>query len=91
MFTPGQLVLCVDDNFVGGIGIEIDPKKGIVYTVRDAYWNEHWHADHIRLEEIKNPIINYINGYHETGFSAHRFRPLNPRALDVFHKMEELV
>lgn len=98
MFHVGQLVVCVDDTKrwrhtdsgamvkSGGYGDEVFPTKGIVYTIRDAGIIRPSFLDaYVRLVEIRNQVRAYGTcGAFEPCFMAERFRPVNPKRIEVF-------
>ena len=85
MFTPGQLVLCVDDNWNPQSKVEPTPHfpiKGNVYRIRDTL-NLMDNRIGLYLEEIVcNKTIDGI----EFSWIARAFRPLSNSALDVFRE-----
>lgn len=95
MFHVGQLVLCADDDFDPNQirrwpGVTF-PRRGVVYTVRDAFVEPRFtprpHDLFLRLVEIVNkPQETYIGPY-ETMFGANRFRPLDDSRLEVFRQL----
>lgn len=101
-FAPGQLVECIKSidrraatGELNGYGDEILPQKGIIYTVRDGVAAKDCRSiPCIRLVEIVNPAREYImrlsgrNVCGEPAFQVHHFRPVDPRRLDVFRKIE---
>ena len=79
MFSPGQKVACVDDQFP--LGIEklytALPKKDVIYTVRDllpgvSLSNSEGETA-LYLVELVNPANRHGIEY---GFNAERFAPL---------------
>lgn len=90
MFHKGQSVICIDDSEFGvtGYGFEEMPVAGRTYTVRDVTAVRGTPA--IRVEEIRNDVLAYKDGPHQTpydweqAFAAWRFRPL----VEGEHKRE---
>ena len=79
MFTTGQKVACVDDNFAMGIEkiYKALPKKDSIYTVRDVLpgvspQNTEGEVA-VYLVELVNPANSHGIEY---GFNAERFAPL---------------
>ncbi len=79
MFSPGQKVACVDDQFPLGIGklYTALPKKDVIYTVRDllpgvSLSNSEGETA-LYLVELVNPANRHGIEY---GFNAERFAPL---------------
>lgn len=68
MFTTGQKVVCIDDEFTEFIKVRYSalPTKNSIYTVRDV-------EVAIYLEELINPANQAGT---ERGFNAERFAPL---------------
>ena len=81
MFVPGQLVICV--RTPGNPQGEVVPRKGTVYTIREAYRYPDRRVG-VRLREIVNEPRRYRQGTHEGRFLADCFRPLDDTKLDVF-------
>lgn len=90
MFSTGQHVLCVCDNFIARpllreVGTAF-PVKGKVYTVRHASPRANGEVG-LLLEEIINPVINFpVAGRCEPMFIGEAFRPLRDSDLDVFRR-----
>lgn len=84
-FRVGQKVYCVRGERIGGYGSEIFPVEGVVYTIREFAEGGYLtlNEQHIRLEEITNPTLTYLDGYHEAAFCVSRFRPLVNRRTDI--------
>lgn len=76
MFSRGQPVICVNDNFAWARKRYPDmlsyPVKGQRYIVREyVCWGR---APAIVLREIKNPRVPYMDGkFREAGFWDRRF------------------
>ncbi len=51
------------------------PTAGDVYTIRDIYVDSYWNEPFVRLVEVVNPTITWVNGTFEAGFNHTRFRP----------------
>lgn len=91
MFSRGQKVVCVDDEFEDTIKDQYTalPVRNEVYTVRDCYMgHDVVRRDEVALllEELTNPVAT-ISGV-EKGFRAERFAPLIP---DMEEESEEAV
>lgn len=54
------------------------PAPGVVYTVRALDF-----GTHLRVAEIVNPMMPYVEGDHEAHFMAARFRPVVERKTDI--------
>ncbi len=92
MFYVGQKVVAVPDE--GGAEWFVLPKWrhlkliepvcGVVYTVREvraAYADE---PAYLVLEEVRNRPLHFEEeGVFETGWPAHRFRPVVERKADI--------
>lgn len=77
-FRVGQKVVCIGGKRIGGHGTEAIPEFGSVYTVRE------FGADGgIRLVEIVNPPLAYIEGFFECTFAVESFRPVVERKTDI--------
>lgn len=79
MFSPGQKVACVDDQFPLGIEklYSALPRKDVIYTVRDlipgvSLSNNEGEVA-VYLVELVNPANRHGIEY---GFNAERFAPL---------------
>jgi hypothetical protein len=73
----GSLVECVNDNFpIDRIYNEVKPLKGKIYTIREIV--ETSFCVTVNLEELVNPIIEYLDGTDETSFDIRGFRELLP-------------
>lgn len=86
-FHVGQKVVCVDDHFKRPFSYENRPKAKRIYTVRAIYQEcfcpNDW-APALLLEEITNkPRMWLTLGFHEAGFAAGRFRPVQERKTDI--------
>ena len=77
MFYVGQKVVCVKNAPPICTWGEHVPRKGTVYTVRQA---KH---DGIRLVEIVNPELQYRQGLSEMWFANHGFRPVVEKKTDI--------
>ena len=91
MFYVGQKVVCVDDslppndmNMARELGIEL-PMRGSIYTVREIVTDFVPGRNHLRLNEIPNPVIEEWEDEKaaEPAFSFWRFRPLIERKTDI--------
>lgn len=87
-FKPGDIVLCIDTNFV------IDdltpfvkefPSFMEIYTIREIF-----DEDAVRLEEIINPvIIKDSHNYGEPSFYMWHFIKLeDPQTLEIEYEVE---
>ena len=79
MFTSGQKVACVDDQFP--LGIEklytALPKKDVIYTVRDLLPGVSLQNTEGEVAVYLVELINPANSHGiEYGFNAERFAPL---------------
>lgn len=73
---PGVKCVCIRaDDFYPQFG-ETVPVEGSTYTIRDFY--EERGAIGIRVEEIVNPPLRYVDGVQECAFNIINFRPLVP-------------
>jgi len=83
-FKVGQKVVCVErpprDNFDEFYGL-VDPLLNDIYTIREL------DGIYIRLEEIKNPLLQYSDGVNECAFKASYFRPLDHAFADEVEAM----
>ena len=93
MFSPGQKVACVDDQFP--LGIEklytALPKKDVIYTVRDllpgvSLTNTEGETA-VYLVELVNPANRHGIEY---GFNAERFAPLETDDEEAVEQEEAL-
>lgn len=79
MFTTGQKVVCIDDEFTEFIKVRYSalPTKNSIYTVRDVVLGCNYQGEAgevaIYLEELINPANQAGT---ERGFNAERFAPL---------------
>lgn len=90
----GSLIGLVDDNWENKEAIPYFlskgvrfPVKNVVYTVREFDGDEY-----IRLEEIVNPKMQFIDGYEEISFIKKRFRELQPPmtiSIEQFNQQPE--
>lgn len=85
MFWIGQKVVCVDDSpsddprcGPGGDWVPNYPKRGQIYTVRGIS-----NTGSIVLDEIMNPIREFLGGDAEAHWKPHRFRPLVEKSTDT--------
>ncbi len=90
MFTKGQKVVCINDEFPApAIKLYSQlPKKDSVYTVRSVYVGRGSYFQHdsgsrdgeigLLLEELLNPVDPSLKAglRGELGFNSERFRPL---------------
>lgn len=80
-----ELVKTYDDrerNIAFEYGFEL-PQPGTVYTVRCV------EGEHIRLAELVNPDVPYVDGVAEPLWIAERFRPVVERktSIEIFTAM----
>lgn len=82
MFSIGQKVVCVDDDFDEGQITHIPDRqiKGNVYTIRQIDIGRTWNhnlpvAIVLYLKGLNNPASDHPP-YKERGFDSKRFRPL---------------
>jgi hypothetical protein len=79
MFKIGQKVVCVDDaparNDCGSF-TPMRLTRDAIYTVRSIHTEPHIEGYGVRLEELLNPLVIWVDG-HETEWSyqSERFRP----------------
>ncbi|MGB3830899.1 MAG: hypothetical protein WA975_03435 [Mesorhizobium sp.] len=91
IFSPGQFVLCFNDE-PEDLGPNIEPlmdglARGKVYTIRwsgRAYTRKGKAYDGVRLEEIARDSGTLEPKQIDHPFMASRFRPLPDGRLDVF-------
>ena len=85
-FRVGQKVVCIE-TWVrrNGVGDEIGPVAGEIYTIRDIGFLNPAAPDVVAvlLAEIRNAVHDYVDGRGETCFAAHRFRPVVERKTDI--------
>lgn len=87
-FAPGDEVICVDDEPYAGCWrepFETWPVQGRHYTIRDV--EIHDDCVSVRLNEVRNPTAQYIEGMFECTFRAERFRPVRRQAVEDFKRM----
>ena len=90
-FHVGQLVVCIKVGaWLGGYGDEIDPMRGIVYTVRTIEIDQNAETC-IRLVEIINSLRRYttVRGVElaEIQYSETHFRPVRDESIEVFRRI----
>ena len=92
MFSPGQKVACVDDQFPLGIEklYSALPRRDVVYTVRDlvpgiSLQNTEGEVA-LYLVELVNPANRHGIEY---GFNAERFAPLLTDEDEIEEAVEE--
>jgi len=78
--APGDEVECIRQP-VGGYGCETVPVVGSVYTVREMMAFDEGIG--LRLVEIVNARLLYLNGVNECAFAINYFRPLRNRSTDI--------
>lgn len=85
----GRKIVCVTNAWEHFVQ-EATPEKGAVYTIRDVILSEHG-IPHVRLEELRNPVLHYEDGSAECAYTIEGFKPLTD--IRVFEKMlkKELV
>ena len=78
----GMKVVCVDDSLLlPVVGRSALPKRGGVYTIRSIFKDPFWGNLALHLFEVRNPVCRWDPQPFESGFGAHRFRPvINPEA-----------
>ena len=94
MFSIGQKVVCVDDDFPDEVWncANTIPQRGRIYTIRSRRLSRSAHIPERRgwacmLCEIVNPILP--SGI-EVAFMEWRFRPLRPDELTTEETEEEM-
>lgn len=80
----GAKVVCVDAKPLPGYEEYpfLWPSERVIYTVRSTFWNErrgHWQ---LRLAELVNPVLPWLDGNYEPAFGVHRLRPVVPRKTE---------
>ena len=60
---------------------EAHPIVGRVYTIRSTSADEE--GVFVRLDELRNPVLCYVDRIAEVEFEALFFRPVQPRATDI--------
>lgn len=87
-FKPGDEVVCVDENPNPDFrGVVTYPVRGKRYTIRGIYPADQYGPDSVWLEELRNPIGDFIDGTMEPSFGAHRFRPVRKTSISIFTSM----
>lgn len=78
-FYVGQKVVCVRGGHIPGRGYHTEsvPVRGGVYTVRGLDTERLDGHLGLYLEEIRNPELDYADGFGEASFMEVRFRPLD--------------
>lgn len=79
MFFPGQRVRCINDDFSWAYkehGAAV-PTLGAVYTIRDVQEYSFVVGTWFYLDEIRNPVVTFIQGAYEPPFLSTYFRPLS--------------
>lgn len=83
-FRVGQKVVFVDDTPTqsecgpGSYWLPNWPVLGQVYTIR-AFVDD----DAVFLEEVRNPVREFLHGVSEGSFYCWRFRPVQERKTDI--------
>lgn len=79
---PGVKCVLVEDNWPAGsfYGTEVLPVVGTAYTVRELVQIQGFLL--CRLVEIRNPTLDYRQGFMECAFDVGRFRPLVVRTQE---------
>lgn len=80
----GDKVVCIY-AFEAMDPLEVVPVKGVVYTIREIEAADGFVF--IRLVEIVNDCLDYVDGAGEVCFWAARFRKVQPSAIKVFTDM----
>jgi hypothetical protein len=101
MFSVGQKVVCIDDNFPAPIAkyYVALPKKNVTYSIRQVYVARaimhpatRGAADGeigVLLEELSNPPDPRNMHHQELGFKAERFKPLDELVdKDEYHETD---
>lgn len=90
-FHVGMQVVCVEHWVLPpglGYGDEVGPVGGQTYTIRDIIGVHPRTGEFcLRLEEISNPVREYVGGRYEPMFRASRFRPVRKTIIGVFTAM----
>lgn len=90
MFSPGDLVVCVNGRFPADsdlyYGDEIFVEEGAVYTVRETFL-EYEGTHTLTVEEIINKPREYSDGLVEFHFASSRFRPITRDRLEIFRSI----
>ena len=91
-FIVGQKVVCINDSdFMDHIMNEMEPKAGVIYTIRDVILTSYGIG--VRLNEIHNTprhCLNYDNvELNETCFKYERFRSL--KNIEIIKEMLTVV
>jgi hypothetical protein len=82
----GSLVECIDDNWDLRNGEKM-PVKGEIYTVRAIV---RWEGQvGLKLEEVVNPVMNYVDAVAECSFDARYFREIQP-PMNISELLENL-
>ncbi|AMS41192.1 hypothetical protein [Aminobacter aminovorans] len=90
---PGQLVVCVDDDYQNELGIK-EIVLGHVYTIRAVTDPDELFAvlcgrpldePGVMLVEVHRPSSPDLG---ETPFGAYRFKPVDDKRLEVFRKAQ---
>ncbi|KKK71950.1 hypothetical protein LCGC14_2908770 [marine sediment metagenome] len=85
---PGDLVECVNDDFVGLFADETPPVKGEIYTIREIRPETALsHGIAFRLYEIKNPP--HFPMYAECSFYECHFRPVRTTDISIFTEIAQ--
>ena len=97
MFELGQLIVCVDTNWLESTEVILHEKlpiQGYVYTVRNMGfdYDNYGLMQFIRLEEIVNAPDYYTDTdgkaiFDEICFAASHFKPLKGNSIAVFRNM----
>jgi hypothetical protein len=83
----GSLVECLTSDWLLKRDGLNTPLSGRVYRVRDVVGIESRPGRvYLRLCEVRNPKVSWIDGFYEPAFSARWFRPIRDESLDVFRK-----
>lgn len=88
MFHVGQLVECVNDDPLldpHGNGKMDGLRRGVVYTIREHFFDFRYGLEVVRLYELHRP-----KPYPEVSdwpYDSRRFRPLTDSRIAVFRKM----
>lgn len=75
MFKVGQKVVCIDGAPNENTIVPYLPIAGEIYTIREVRIG--YGLCGLLLEEIINPLMEFIEGRDEGAFASYRFRPID--------------
>lgn len=81
---PGDLVICVDDDWRRLRVLRVYPRKNGIYTVRGIV--SYTEGDGLMLEEILNPLSDNGN---EMAWDSGCFRPIRKPDIEVLRRIVE--